>query len=134
VLERLGDDGETDPRRPDGFHLTLVARDSAVEQDEIRYGARHRAYGVPCVRDRRHAGLRIPMDRGPQRDNAVQRGGDPHRAAGIRTDPTWCQPRGDRAAVAATRAAGYARLVERIPDRAERGVVARDAKRELMHV
>src|SRR5204863_3546953 len=59
---------------------------------------------------------------------------DPHRAAGIRTDPTWCQPRGDRAAVAATRAAGYARLVERIPDRAERGVVARDAKRELMHV
>ncbi len=114
--------------------MAPVARDDAVEQHEIRYDARHRAWRVACMRDRRHARLRITVDRGPQRHDAVQRGRNPDRAAGIRTDPAGREPRGDRASVTAARATGYARLVVRIPDGAESAVIARDAERQLVQV
>ena len=134
VLEHLRNHTEADPARSDGFHLAPIPRDHAVEQDKIRYRACHWTHRVPGVRYRRHAKLRITMDRGPQSDDAGERRRYPHRSTGIGADASWCESRGDRTSVAPARSAGEPCLVIGIPHRSECGVVAGDAKRKFVHV
>ena len=111
-----------------------AAGDDGVEQRAIGDAARHRPGGVAGVRDRHDALLRPAAGRRPEADDAAQRRGNAHRAAGVRADAAGHHARAHRDAGAAARAAGNAARVVRIARRAERGVVVGDAVRELVQV
>ena len=105
-------------------------------QRAIFDAARHRADRIERPAEQHGAGKADAAERDLQADQAVERRGDAHRAAGVAADAGRRQPRGDGHAGAARRAAGHAMglQVPGIPRRAHQRIGAPAAEGELDHV